>query len=103
MKRRAFISALLIAATLGCGPGYRISGKVSDASGFVTVLLTGDGDLMSITDDQGAYVFKDVANGHYTITPSQVGYTFDPGSRDVTVDGADVGSADFTAILMIAR
>jgi fibronectin type 3 domain-containing protein len=38
-----------------------------------------------------------LANGTYTVTPSNIGYTFSPVSQSVTVNGADKTGVNFTA------
>jgi hypothetical protein len=77
---------------------YSISGTVSGAivSG-VTVSLTGASAAATTTDGSGSYSFSGLANGAYTITPLELGYTFDPVNRAVNVGGANVTGMNFTA------
>jgi len=44
-----------------------------------------------------------LANGSYTVTPSNSGYTFTPVNQSVTVNGANVGSVNFTAAVQQAH
>jgi Bacterial Ig-like domain (group 2) len=48
-------------------------------------------------DSSGNYSFGGLANGSYTITPSEAGFTFTPASLGIAVKSADVNNADFTA------
>ena len=48
-------------------------------------------------DSSGNYNFGGLANGNYTITPSETGFTFTPASLGIAVKSADVNNADFTA------
>jgi hypothetical protein len=79
--------------------GYTISGKVTDSTGVglsgVTVTLTGTGSSSVTTGTDGTYAFTDAQNGSYTLTPSKAGYTFDPPSRSITVNSADLSGQDF--------
>jgi len=63
----------------------------------VTVTLGGASSATRTTDSSGLYSFSGLANGSYTLTPSLTGFTFDPASRSVTVNGADVGGQSFSA------
>lgn len=77
-------------------PGYVISGTVSGGPG-ITVSLTGSTNVSTTTDASGNYSLPAVPNGTYTVTPSGVGYSITPTSQSVTVNGANVGSINFTA------
>ena len=50
-----------------------------------------------IADASGNYSFSGLANGSYTVTPSQTGTVFTPGSQNVTVTGANVTGINFNA------
>jgi inhibitor of cysteine peptidase len=80
--------------------GYTISGTVSGAvvSG-VTMTLTGNFASYAPvqTDSAGYYIFTNIANGNYTVTPSKTGYSFSPSSAAVTISGADKPNINFTA------
>ena len=77
-------------------PGYVISGTISGGAG-VTVSLTGSVNVSTTTDSSGNYSLPAVPNGTYTVTPSGVGYSISPASQNVTVNGANVDSVNFTA------
>jgi inhibitor of cysteine peptidase len=77
-------------------PTYVISGTVSgDATSGVTISLTGDAVASTTTDSSGKFSFT-VQNGNYTIAASRSGYTSQPASIAVNVQGADVAGQDFT-------
>jgi beta-glucanase (GH16 family) len=50
-------------------------------------------------DGSGQYLFTDVPDGTYTITPTRTAYTFTPASKTITLGGADAGGVDFTGAL----
>ena len=77
---------------------YSISGTVSGATASgVTMSLTGAASATTTTDASGNYNFGGLANGSYTVTPSQSGYTFSPTSLAVTISGANQTGKNFTA------
>lgn len=79
-------------------PGHSIAGAVSGAvTSGVTLTLSGGASRTTTSGNGGAYVFANLANGSYTVTPSLAGYTFSPASRSVTVSGGSVAAQDFTA------
>lgn len=79
---------------------HDIFGRVALAggTGVAGVMMTREpGGATVSTSGNGQYVFTDVPNGNYTITPLLAGYTFDPVSVDVSVAGADADAADIVA------
>jgi len=99
----------IVALVVGCGGGggggggsapstFSISGTVSgDYFSSVIITLSGDSSKTTTTDISGNYSFSGLVNGSYTITPSQSGYTFNPTSRDITINGADSTSNNFSS------
>ena len=85
--------------TASCStPTYSISGTVSgDTASGVTMNLTGDASASTTTDSSGNYTFSGLADGSYTVTPSESGYTFSPSSIDVTISGANQSGKNFTS------
>jgi len=77
---------------------FSISGTISPVSSGteVTVTLSGASTGTTTTDSSGNYTFSGLANGTYTVTPSQPGLTFSPSSLPETVNGANITSANFT-------
>jgi inhibitor of cysteine peptidase len=49
------------------------------------VTMTTTGGHTAITDASGAYTFKELPPGTYTVTPSKKPYMFTPPSRQVTI------------------
>ncbi len=82
------------------GQTYGISGTISGAGGAgATVNLTGAKSAAATADGSGNYSFTGLANGSYTVTPSKSGYSYTPASRAVTVNGASVGSVNFSSVV----
>lgn len=77
-------------------PTYRISGTVSGAPGDA-VVLSGSALATTTADSLGNYVFTGVTNGNYTVTPGSVGLSVSPASQNVTVNGANISAANFSA------
>jgi hypothetical protein len=78
---------------------FNVAGTITGTADPVTLNVTGSltGTFFS---GAGSYILTAFPNGTYTITPSLTGYTFTPTSRTVTVAGANVTGADFTATLI---
>jgi Divergent InlB B-repeat domain/WD40-like Beta Propeller Repeat len=78
---------------------FNLSGTVSPAAGGVNAILALSGAAIgtTIADSSGNYSFTGLANGSYTITPSNAGYSFSPVSRFANISGADITKLDFTA------
>ena len=81
---------------------YSISGTVTSSGTVlqgVSVTLSGSSSASVTTDASGKYTFTGLANGGYTLTPSQTGYTFTPTNIAVTLNGATVTGQNFTRSL----
>ena len=78
---------------------FSISGTITPTAGGsgATVTLTGPAPAVTTASSSGNYTFAGLANGTYTVTPSNIGYTFSPVSQSVTVNGADKTAVNFTA------
>jgi hypothetical protein len=76
---------------------WTITGSVGTAGSGATIALTGTSTATTTASSSGSYSFTGLANGSYTVTPSLSGYTFSPASVAVTVSGANVTAAAFTA------
>ncbi len=80
---------------------YTISGQITracQAHSGVTVDLTGAETLTTTTSGTGAYSFSNLLNGNYTVTPSLSNFTFDPGSRAVTISNASATGRNFYSL-----
>jgi hypothetical protein len=85
----------------GTGPNGTITGTISPApaSGSVaTIVLSQNGTTVASTTvgTNGSYTFSNVANGTYTLQPSESGFTFSPTTASVTVNGNTVTAPTFT-------
>jgi hypothetical protein len=78
---------------------YSISGTVAGVSGD-SVVLSGTATGTATTDSSGNYSFTGLLNGAYTVTPGAVGYAISPSSQNVTINGANVSSINFTGSSM---
>lgn len=90
-------------ANLNFTGGFSVAGRIVNTSGAaivnVAVRLVKSGSTSVttvVTNGTGNFTFTAIANGTYTITPSLSGYSFTPGNRSVTVNGASVGGQNFT-------
>src|ERR1700688_928993 len=92
------LSIVEVLAAAGGGTTGSISGTITPASSGATVTLSQNGTTVATASVvSGTYSFNSVANGTYTVTPSQTGYTFNPPSQSVTVNGNTVTVPVFTA------
>ncbi|MBN1660529.1 MAG: carboxypeptidase regulatory-like domain-containing protein [Anaerolineae bacterium] len=89
----AFAVKLVIGAE-----GYSISGRVTDAGGggLPGVTVSGGWAGTAVTNAHGDYALRHVITGTCTLTPTLVGYTFDPITRTVSVP-PDATGQDFQA------
>jgi hypothetical protein len=94
----------IFTSTVTPEPTYSISGKVSGgiAEG-VTIQLTGKATTSTTTLADGTYTISGLYNGNYTVTPYMDGYTFNPTSTAVAVNGADQSGKDFVATKIPVR
>ena len=77
---------------------YSLTGTISPAAGGngATVTLSGAASATTTANSSGSYSFTGLANGTYTITPSHMGYAFNPTTLTATVNGANVTGMNFT-------
>ena len=80
---------------------FSISGRVATAGGSgiqnVSIVVSGTGAGVFVTDANGDYVVSGLMAGSYTITPALYGYTFNPVSSAVTNISANNTGQNFTA------
>jgi large repetitive protein len=60
------------------------------------VALTPGASQTTTAEGSGDYIFNSVLNGIYTVTPSKSGETFTPQSQQVTVNGTNITSVNFS-------
>ena len=80
-------------------PAYSISGTIQTSTGAaingVTVTLSGSGTGSTTTDASGNYIFNNVIDGSYAVTPAKANYTFAPTNRNITISGANQTGQNF--------
>jgi hypothetical protein len=78
---------------------WNVAGVISPAtaSSGTTLALSGAATASTTPDGQGNYTFGGLPNGGYTIMPSNSGFTFNPQSQAVTINGANPPSVNFAA------
>ena len=88
-------------ATYGGAPvTYTLTGTISGVGGnSATVTLSGASGGSVTANASGAYTFAGLANGSYTVMPSQAGFVYSPSSRSLTVNGASVSGVNFTSVV----
>jgi len=75
---------------------FTVSGAVDGAiKQGVTLNLTGTATKSTTTGNNGKYSFDNLANGSYTLTPVKTGYSFNPPSSVITVNGGNNTVPDF--------
>jgi hypothetical protein len=100
----ASISGITFVATANTLPTYSISGRVTGAVlPDVTITLSGDATGTTTTNANGYYIFSNLVDGDYTVTPSLTGYTFAPSSLAATVASADIPYQDFVATVAFTQ
>ena len=82
-----------------CQVGHSISGIVTTEGGTgiqgVQVSLSGAFSKVTHTGSDGTFSFTSLADGTYTVTPSNAGFTFNPSSLTVPLSGQDVAGLTF--------
>jgi hypothetical protein len=85
------LSIVEVLAAAGGGTTGSISGAISpamSANGALVTLSQNGTTVATLTmGTSGSYLFNGVANGTYTVTPSEAGFTFTPPSQSVMVNG----------------
>ncbi len=76
-----------------------ISGSITPATlgAGITVNLSGSDTASTTTDTSGNYSFSGLSSGTYIVTPVKSSFVFSPASLNITVNGAAITGADFTA------
>ena len=75
---------------------YSITGTITGGPG-ASVALSGPSSATVTTDASGNFSFSGLADGTYTITPTENGYTFTPASLQATIADGHVLGLSFSA------
>lgn len=87
-----------ISTTSILSPKYSISGTVrGDVRDNITIKITGTTSRNTNTNQDGQYMFSDLASGYYVITPDNMGYNFDPENYIVQNLTSDLFDMDFVS------
>ena len=83
----------------GAAQTWSISGTItpSSAATGATVSLSGAASATVTPNASGNFTFSGLANGSYTVTPTEGGYTFNPSSQTTAISAASVTGVNFTA------
>jgi len=101
-----FTFAIMLIACSGGGGGggpvtskYSLSGGITSSGGSgisnAVVSLSGPVKATVKTDARGNYIFNDLVDGNYTISPSKDGDSFTRSRLRIVVNGADVSGQNF--------
>ena len=89
-------------ATANFASLYSISGTISGTGGNgATVTLSGAASATVTADATGHYIFANLVNGAYTVTPTHTGFTFSPANQAVTINNAN-GTANFSTLFSLS-
>ncbi len=81
---------------------YAISGNITNSGVPQAGVTVSDGTLTAVSDSLGNYVFLNVPNGTYTLTPSLLGTSFSPTTiTSVSIANASVTGKNFTATTLV--
>ena len=76
---------------------FSLSGQVTAGGSPLAGVVLSAAQRTTVTDATGNYEIGSLPPGGYTITPSLVGYSFTPASRNQTLTTASVGGLNFAA------
>ncbi len=101
----ANVTGINFTATAQSGQTFSISGTISPTTGGsgAMVSLSGAAIASTVANSSGTYTFPGLANGTYTVTPTNTGFAFSPVNQNVTVSGANVAGVNFTATTIVTH
>jgi hypothetical protein len=108
--RRILLCILYLVICISCNKSpvtgsYSVSGSVS-FNGLplpgITLALASDRVTAQTLESSadGTFLFNDIWNGEYAITPSKSGYIFSPPSINIRIDNGNITGQNFTAAIM---
>ncbi len=101
---KQLIMLILLTIVAGCDFTNNITGKVllkdeTPLSGVQLTLTKGAFQTNTETNEQGNYLFAEMDNGTYIITPSRDGYLFEPAYQSITIRYEDIIDVNFIAMI----
>ncbi len=82
---------------------YLWGAQLEPRSSVGTYVHTTSAPMTMVTADaSGNYSFTGLANGSYTVTPSNTGFTYAPASQPVTVSNANVTALNFSTVYSLS-
>jgi hypothetical protein len=101
----ANVTGINFTATSQVGQTFNISGTISPNTGGsgATVTLSGATAATTTADGAGNYTFTGLGNATYTVTPTHSGFSFNPATQSVTVNGTNLANVNFTATMQQAH
>ena len=92
-----WVDVVFVPTTVSPPPAtFSISGNAARAG--ATLTLSGAASRFVTTDSAGNYTFSGLANGSYSVTPTQSGYAFTPATIPVSITEASVTGVNFTGV-----
>jgi len=85
--------------TILCANDYELAGTLGINGAGAMVVLSGAQSKSATADAGGAYLFRHLVNGSYSVTPVLAQRWFAEGSRAVTVENLDVGGINFSSAI----
>jgi hypothetical protein len=77
---------------------YSITGTITGAGAAgASVALSGASSATVSSNASGNFSFSGLANGTYTVTPTETGYTFTPASQQVTINNGHMLGLSFSS------
>jgi hypothetical protein len=94
---------LITAGVMLAPPTFSVSGVITGAVvNGVALALVGASTFIATSDVAGNFTFNNIPNGTYTLTPAIAGHFFTPGTRTVTLAGANVTAQNFVSAVGVA-
>ena len=82
----------------GGGTTFTISGQVTDGGLGVAGAEVRGGGMLATTDSGGNFVFSNLVNGSYTLTPRKDNWTFSPATLNVNISSANSTGNNFSRV-----
>ncbi len=95
------LSFITLCGMDACKMRHTLTGQVTgEIQEGIKMILSDSLSDNTTTGTDGIYVFANLDNGSYTITPNKQGYTFSPLNQNITIPGDDISNVDFFSIIL---